>query len=641
MRTYEVQVSQRVIEIASRDFASIDKALIELIANSDESYSNLDKTGIETSNTIQILLERHNKAGGTQIQVLDEAEGMDYDKIIEIMKFGGAQSSLAKEGQTGRGFFGMGLKQAFTALGRGYIESIKDGKYSKVEYFKDANSKYVYGIHNKEEDAQDSHYCEMRIAQGRNGTKITIVIEQDIKIPVFESLFCGLSNNYSLRETNARRIVTLCQVDGKKRLQEERLRFDEPEHNMLIGPDFRYAFTYNGEEYDFLLTLKQSKIAELKMKGDERTNGLLIKSGISTLDCQFFKFEGELGTEKLYGSVDCLALNVKQKQGEVIYRNDRNGLNTKNGFVIALADKINEILEPWVAEEKKRKNEQERGGKTSAKTKEQIKNILDEFNSIAKAELMLFTDTDKGQGKSGEKESQIEKLICFSMPIYYREVNHSFKIRLLLNLDQLNCNFNIETELVAGTESISLKNCDGISVFNGSELRKEKQDKIEFILVGHRIGEMGSMVARLRDSDSGQLLDSDECLIDIVAEKKPNHSDKPRDPKKKWDNTNEMFRGFELRAENNELVRCYYDKNDRKIIINTDAPTVKLYFDDKRVLPESSNILLAELLMDCIASSFAMKKLEQSVHHDLEEVAALKQDYIRLYGERIHKSLQN
>lgn len=43
MAILALPVDQRVIDIDSRRFASIEKALVELITNSDDSYSRLEK----------------------------------------------------------------------------------------------------------------------------------------------------------------------------------------------------------------------------------------------------------------------------------------------------------------------------------------------------------------------------------------------------------------------------------------------------------------------------------------------------------------------------------------------------------------------------------------------------------------------
>ena len=55
MPVAEIPVDQRVIDIDSRRFASLEKALVELITNSDDSYLRLGKEGGE----ILVQYERH------------------------------------------------------------------------------------------------------------------------------------------------------------------------------------------------------------------------------------------------------------------------------------------------------------------------------------------------------------------------------------------------------------------------------------------------------------------------------------------------------------------------------------------------------------------------------------------------------
>jgi hypothetical protein len=47
-------VDQRVIDIDSRRFASVEKALVELITNSDDSYARLEKSGKSVTDHILI-----------------------------------------------------------------------------------------------------------------------------------------------------------------------------------------------------------------------------------------------------------------------------------------------------------------------------------------------------------------------------------------------------------------------------------------------------------------------------------------------------------------------------------------------------------------------------------------------------------
>jgi len=54
-----VPVDQRVIDIDSRRFASVEKALVELITNCDDSYVRLEKAGAQVTGRILVKYERH------------------------------------------------------------------------------------------------------------------------------------------------------------------------------------------------------------------------------------------------------------------------------------------------------------------------------------------------------------------------------------------------------------------------------------------------------------------------------------------------------------------------------------------------------------------------------------------------------
>lgn len=117
-----IPVDQRVIAIDSRRFASIEKALVELITNSDDSYTRMEAAGQGVPGRIQVMYERHQ--AGAVVVVTDQAEGMPFDQAISILAYGAAQSPLARGEGEARGYFGRGLKQAIFGLGHGWIETI-------------------------------------------------------------------------------------------------------------------------------------------------------------------------------------------------------------------------------------------------------------------------------------------------------------------------------------------------------------------------------------------------------------------------------------------------------------------------------------------------------------------------------------
>jgi len=77
-----VPIDQRVIDIDSRRFASVEKALVELITNCDDSYARLENTGTPVTGHIRITYERHQ--AGALLVVADQAEGMSLNGFVLV-----------------------------------------------------------------------------------------------------------------------------------------------------------------------------------------------------------------------------------------------------------------------------------------------------------------------------------------------------------------------------------------------------------------------------------------------------------------------------------------------------------------------------------------------------------------------------
>ena len=100
MAILALPVDQRVIDIDSRRFASIEKALVELITNSDDSYSRLEKQDAAVSGNITINYERYQN--GAVLTVSDQSEGMTLNRLRSVLSYGGAHSLLARGESSGR-----------------------------------------------------------------------------------------------------------------------------------------------------------------------------------------------------------------------------------------------------------------------------------------------------------------------------------------------------------------------------------------------------------------------------------------------------------------------------------------------------------------------------------------------------------
>ena len=381
-------VDQRVIDIDSRRFASVEKALVELITNSDDSYVRLEKTGKQVTGHILIKYERHQT--GAVLVVADQAEGMSFERVRAILTYGGAHSPLARGEAGGRGYFGRGLKQAIYGLGHGWIETIHAGRFSRIELFRNENGGYLYDDWGGDRPAAAKDYSRLGIAD--SGTQVTIVIENaHVNISHYRSVVLAVANNIYLRDVLTRRNVELLHLQHGKEIERRGpVCFEELPSILLLGPDQVGSFVYQQEEYPFTLTLKRVQEGELTLKGDERTNGLVVLSGTAVLDCQFFDYENQVGTENLFGTVRCAALIEKLGQGMAIISDERAGLNHKNPFVEAFSQAVSRMIEPFVLAEQEKLKHLERAT-TSGRTSHMIEHLLQRMSRAAITRLGYHT----------------------------------------------------------------------------------------------------------------------------------------------------------------------------------------------------------------------------------------------------------
>lgn len=624
-----IPVDQRVIDIDSRRFASVEKALVELITNSDDSYARLEKTNTQVTGQVRIQYERHQR--GALLVVADQAEGMSFEQACFILSYGAAHSPLARGEGGGRGYFGRGLKQAIYGLGHGLIETIHAGRFSRIELFRSENGGYLYDDGGGDWLAKAEDYERLGIAEC--GTQVTIVIENmHVNISHYRSIVQAVANNIYLRDVLTRRNVELVNVQQGKEVERSRqVHYEEPPAIVLLGPDQAGHSVYEQKAYPFTLTLKRALDVELTPRGDERTNGLVILSGMAVLDCQLFEYENQVGTEYLFGTVRCPALIEKLGQGVAIISDEREGLNRKDAFVTAFSQAVSKMIAPFVLAEQENLKHLEHAT-TSDRTSHMIEHLLQRMNQAAIQDLGIilppYMETAAVDG------TEHPAALRFTTPFYYRKLNHPFHVTLLIDPGQF-----------AGDEVLdfdyTLPDSMRIEPTPTAMPVRELNDRrrIEWTVVGDAAGDHGGIMVR---AGAYWAL----CEI-VVAEHAsghssygaPGHAVKRRLPR---DHGMDMFVGYEFRNLNNELDRAVYSPKERKIIINTGAPTVQLYVDGRGHFRDSARLLLAELFMEVISDELARCLIEKSGHKDnIEAYHAAKIDIIRRYGSDIHLSFLN
>jgi len=135
----KIQVGTRGLRmLAKQAVDSLEKGLIELLTNSDESYHRLEKNNQVVSGKIEIIIERHTKTKPTIVEIIDYAEGMDAEEMKKCIGEYGEDTSRGG----GRGVFEMGLKDTLIAFGSGEVVSFKHQKNGNVTSRQTASTKF-------------------------------------------------------------------------------------------------------------------------------------------------------------------------------------------------------------------------------------------------------------------------------------------------------------------------------------------------------------------------------------------------------------------------------------------------------------------------------------------------------------------
>lgn len=646
MTVAEIQVDQRVIGIDSRRFASVEKALVELITNSDDSYARLQRSGAQGGGRIRVRYERHHT--GAVLMVSDQAEGMSFQQAGRILSYGGAHSPLARGEGDGRGYFGRGLKQAIFGLGHGWLETIQDGRFTRIDVFRGENGGYLYDDGGEDRRAYPADYARLGVDEtpAASGTRVTVVVDNHrVRITQYSTLLQSLSDNFYLRVVLGRRSVELERGEpGSGELRSDPVRFLEPPAQLLLGPDLPGTVSFEGQTYPFSLTLKRAVDTELTLRGDERTNGLLVLSGNAALDCQLFEFENQVGTEYLFGAVRCDALTGMLGRGRAIISDEREGLNPRDPFVAAFSQAVSQVIAGSVQHEKEKLTHLERAT-TSGRTAEMIEQLLKHMSEAAVVDLGLETAPVARNRDGTPAAVEQPAALRFTTPFYYRPPGHPFHIALLLDPAQLPDGgmLTFEVEQSGGLRIDPEPVPTAVAALGRTR-------RLEWTVLGERDGDRAELTVREGDywalceiviaeqasHHSAEQPPHHALTADAAALQQPPHREGGRPSR---DHGVDLFTGYDFRSLHNGADRAVYSAEERRVIINTAAPTVQLYIDGRGRFRDSARLLLAELFLDVIADELARRRTEQHGHAgDLEAFKSAKRDIIRRYGSDVHRT---
>jgi hypothetical protein len=603
------------------------RALVELITNCNDSYHRIEDAGIETSGLIIVEVER-KVAQPSLIRVIDNAEGMTPDDLdLKVGRYGEATSGF-REGRSVRGLWGRGLKDSFFGLGHGSVSSVRDGKFSRCT-LKVINGKPTY---QREKSLRASRAIKNQFELSFGvGTSMEIVVaREDIRIPQFDTLRRNLERHFELRAVmnNRKRTVLLRDIDGRGKMRNEvQLTHKPPIGKQVLDTTFEIpGFMAAGHLQVFRADEPLSTPAE---EGDYADGGILVVSRGVVLSLTLFKFEHNEHASRFYGSINCDYLHELLSSDDSVLTATRDGLNWRHPFARILKSIIEAHLDPLVDEERKRA-QTEQGGKTNKKLRQRLCNVLEELNSIAKAELSKLSGFGDGDEPSGKK-LPVLPAGGFGFIPPYALIQTGKTVALILRAAipdkaEVGCLVNIESdnpEIMVLTPQVRI---------DAREDNKEiGEAKVE--LEGRQVGAEAIITANLNNLKA-------EALVKVISKREP-----PTTPTQKREHGG-LFHDFRFDPADDPRQRVRFDRANSDIVIATRAPSVATYLSehgDGYDTPQGQ-VLLAELVTEAVCSEIARRGVEGGIFLAVggAEADAIRREQINLqnkYAHIIHAAL--
>lgn len=338
----------------------VERALVELITNSDDSYRALEDEGKKISRKIRIEIKRRKKGQPSIVIVRDRASGMKRKEMYDKLGTLGRRTSGHEIGKARRGLHGRGARDV-AAFGSVHFESIKNGEYNHLIISYPSLKCRFSEPHSKKANK------EIREKLGiprDNGTVVTIEVKSRFPVPLHETLVKDFSRYYSLRDifANPSREVTI--IDLNKENGGDKLIYKYPEGEVIFDKDIAIP-NYPEAKAHFVI---REYPTSFKQDYRESREGILVKSKSAIHDCTYFGLESENFAWRFSGELCCEFIdklvreyddceeanpdNPKYPENNPIrlLHPSRDGLIPDHPFAQALYKKFKEILQDKINE---------------------------------------------------------------------------------------------------------------------------------------------------------------------------------------------------------------------------------------------------------------------------------------------------
>jgi len=590
------------------------RALVEIITNSNDSYSRLEDEGLPATGEIIIDILRKHK--NSVIRVRDFAEGMDDIRMDVVVGTYGEATSGLKEDMHVRGMWGRGLKDAIFGLGYGYVNAIKDDNlYRSSLLLKE-------GVPTFNLDDPIPATEELRAKHGipaGNGTEIEIIVSrEDVKMPQFENLRNYLQRHFELRTImgNPARLIILRNLSSLHKVKHEYvLSYKPPRGEMVLDEHFEIE----GFPATAHLQLLRSKV-QLSTRGEEgdyADAGLLVISKETIISLTMLKFENDPYASFFYGSIECDYLHDLLKNDEPVLTATRDGVNWTLPFARALKQAVESRIEPLVQIEREHAMQDEQL-KLDKRLRKKLDKTIRELNVIASSELSDrrggSLDENKTEPLPAGLEFVAERVSVQTGQMVTLTLRAQLSNRIYDGATVLVVSDNPEVDVLTPRVQVkALKDHPGVGV---AKVQVE----------GKQVGNEGVVTAYVSDQKS-------QAVVQVRSRKEALEDHQPR-------KHHGLFTDIRFDDRMDPRQRVYLDRVNSTIVVATAAPSVKRYLDGQHRLDTSAQgqVLLAELITEAVCREIARQGVESGrfLAPEGSEADAIQSHFIRLQNRYAH-----
>jgi len=372
----------------------IERGLVELITNSDDSYRDLEEKAKQVLGKIRIEFKR-KKGQSSYVIVKDRAMGMNREEMYQKLGTLGERTSGFEKRKIRRGLNGRGARDV-AAFGIIHFESIKNEEYNHLIIPLSLKCHFTE-LHPRK--ATKEIRKKLGIPKG-NGTAVTIEVNNRFTLPTHDRIVKDFSRYYSLRDifSNLSREVQIKDINKNR---EDRLIYSYTKGEMiydkdLIIPEYPYS-TVHLVIYKHLTPFEPGILPY-------REGGILVKSKVAIHDCTYFGLESEPFAWRFSGELYCEFIDrliCDYDDREEINPDDpnhpannpirilnpfRDGLILEHPFMQMLYKKCKNVLKPFI-EELKAIEESHKREVTNENLDKKLNNLSKEVSKLFEKKL--------------------------------------------------------------------------------------------------------------------------------------------------------------------------------------------------------------------------------------------------------------